>query len=55
MTWLRHRKLESEAAARRLEEAEERVNQIVDRVARLVRLEAEAGVYTAIRKRKGLK
>lgn len=52
MTWLRRRKLENEAAARRLEEAEQRVNEIVDRVARLVRLEADTGIYTAIKKKR---
>lgn len=50
MTWLR-RKREVEAAAHRLEAAEKLVDQIVNRAARIVRLQAEAEFYTRLKKK----
>lgn len=44
--WFRRRKREIADAARRLAEAEQRVNEVVDGAARLERLKAEIAIYT---------
>lgn len=46
MRRFRQRKREIEEAARRIAEAEQRVNAVVDGAARLERLKAEIAIYT---------